>query len=129
MLRNLAVFAVILTCLLLVVPAGPASATQTTAKEALKANFLQFLPSYIEHIKKKDGKFLSAVHPELPESMYDFFFTATQNMMRYAEKNHLQPTVTCKDYGVCKVTWPQPNDSWAAQSFIRHEGTWRWLSE
>lgn len=33
----------------------------------------------------------------------------------------------CKKYKICKVTWPPPEDSWAAQSFIKHEGAWRIL--
>ena len=55
------------------------------------------------------------------------FIGITLDMMKYADDNNLSPAVTCREYEMCKVTWPQPGDSWAAQTFIRHEGVWRWL--
>lgn len=67
--------------------------------------------------------------PELPPEMADFFFDLTQGMMRHAEQHDLQPEIACRTYGVCTVTWPQPQDHWAAQAFIRHAGEWRWLAE
>ena len=109
--------------------ASPAMAGNKGQTEGLKKDFQQFLPTYIQHVREKDRSFLATIHPELPEEMYDFFFDATLNMMRYARSHDLQPDVTCKDYGVCTVTWPQPKNSWAAQTFIRHEEHWRWLSE
>lgn len=54
--------------------------------------------------------------------MHDFFFDATMAMMRCADEQGLEPDIECKEYEVCKVTWPQPGGSWAAQSFIRHDG-------
>lgn len=109
--------------------AAPAHAAEASEAQQLKADFQDFLSVYIRKMEEKDTDFLARVHPELPGELYDFFFDATQAMMRHAQKNGLPPDIACKDYGVCTATWPQPGDSWAAQSFIRHEGTWRWLSE
>lgn len=127
-LRSLSLIAA-LASLLLITLTAPAIAAKGDQVESLKADFQDFLPTYIEAVKKRDADFLAGVHPDLPKEMTDFFFDLTQDMMRYAETNGLQPSITCKTYGVCKVTWPQPEDHWAAQSFIRHEGKWRWLSE
>jgi hypothetical protein len=126
-IRNLSLIAAFASLLLFTFTA-PAIAAESEIK-SLKADFQDFLPTYIEAVKERDAAFLYRVHPDLPKEMTDFFFDLTQDMMNYAETNGLQPTITCKEYGVCKVTWPQPEDHWAAQSFIRHEGRWRWLSE
>jgi len=108
---------------------SPAVAGNSAQIESLKRDFHHFLATYLQHVQDRDNDFLAKVHPELPEQMYEFFFDATLNMMRHAQTHDLQPEITCKEYGVCTVTWPQPNDSWAAQTFIRHEGHWRWLAE
>jgi len=127
-IRNLS-FITVLASLLLITLTAPAIAAEGDLVESLKADFQDFLPTYIKAVKERDADFLAAVHPDLPKEMTDFFFDLTQDMMRYAETNGLQPSITCKAYGVCKVTWPQPEGHWAAQSFIRHEDRWRWLSE
>ena len=59
--------------------------------------------------------------------MSGFFIGLTMDMMKYADENNLSPTITCREYEICKVTWPQPGDSWAAQTFVRHDGNWKWL--
>ena len=118
-----------LATLVLISLTAPAISAEGERVESLTAEFQDFLPVYIQAIKQRDADFLATVHPDLPKEMTDFFFDLTLDMMRHAEANGLQPSVTCKEYGVCKVTWPQPDDHWAAQSFIRHEGQWRWLAE
>ena len=37
--------------------------------------------------------------------------------------------VTALRAAVAEFGCPQPNDSWAAQRFIWHEGNWRWLDQ
>jgi len=125
---NLTLIAVIAP-ILLITSTIPALSAVSARAESLKADFQDFLPTYIEAINNRDADFLATVHPELPTEMTDFFFDLTLDMMSYAETNGLQPSVACKTYGVCKVTWPQPEGHWAAQTFIRHEGRWLWLSE
>ena len=93
----------------------------------LESSFNGFLGTYIKEIKSGNTSYLKAVHPKLPEEQYDFFLNITLNMMKYAHENTLSPTVTCREFNICKAVWPQPANSWAAQSFIRHEGVWRWL--
>ena len=61
--------------------------------------------------------------------MRDFFFDMTLDMMKHAKEAGLEPEITCREYGVCKVIWPQPGDSWAAQSFIKHEGAVKIVGE
>lgn len=97
--------------------------------QALRSDFEPFLATYVRAVKQKDTAFLARIHPELPPEMVDFFFDLTQGMMRHAEQHDLQPEIACRAYGVCTVTWPQPQGHWAAQSFIRHAGEWRWLAE
>lgn len=96
---------------------------------ALRSDFEQFLPTYVQAVKQGNVAFLARIHPDLPPEMVDFFFDLTQGMMRHAEQHDLQPEIECRAYGVCTVTWPQPQGHWAAQSFIRHDGKWRWLAE
>ena len=93
----------------------------------LESSFNGFLGTYIKEIKSGNTSYLKTVHPKLPEEQRGFFIGITLDMMKYADDNNLSPAVTCREYEMCKVTWPQPGDSWAAQTFIRHEGVWRWL--
>lgn len=93
----------------------------------LEADFRAFLETYVQEMKQGNTEYLVSVHPDLPAEMHEFFFDATQAMMKYADEQGLEPTIECREYEVCKVTWPQPGGSWAAQSFIRHEGVWRFL--
>lgn len=95
--------------------------------DALEASFQAFLEEYWAEIKERDKAYLQTVHPELPEDAYDFFFDATLQMMEHSEKENLERTIECQEFRICKVIYPQPIDSWAAQQFIRHEGSWRWL--
>ncbi len=78
-------------------------------------------------MRRRNGAYLKSVHPKLPDEMYDFFFDVTLQMMQFSEDEDLEPTIECQEFKVCKVVYPQPNDSWAAQRFISHEGAWRWL--
>jgi hypothetical protein len=93
----------------------------------VEADFRAFLETYVQEIKQRNTEYLVNVHPDLPADMHDFFLEATQSMMKYADEQGIEPTIECREYNVCKVTWPQPGGSWAAQSFIRHEGVWRFL--
>jgi len=61
--------------------------------------------------------------------MYNFFFDVTLEMMKYSVDEGLEPTIECQEYKVCKVIYRQPNESWAAQQFILHENSWRWLGQ
>ncbi len=98
--------------------------------EELEERFQQFLDGYWPEIKKRNHAYLNSVHPILPEGMYDFFFDITLDMMRHSEENTgIEPTIECQDFEICKVVYPQPNDSWAAQRFILHEDAWRWLDQ
>jgi len=119
----------LMSCIFLFSFPSPGMAGEQQTIENLEKGFQQFLPIYIEKINQRDNDYLAEIHPDLPKEMYGFFFDLTLDMMKHAEANGLQPTVACKEYGVCKVTWPQPNDSWAAQTFILHKGRWRWLGE
>ena len=47
--------------------------------------------------------------------MHDLFFDATLQMMDFSEETGLERTIECQEFNVCKVVYPQPNDSWAAQ--------------
>lgn len=104
---------------------NPAEKQETGPEESFRA----FLQEYWAEIKDRDKEYLKSIHPELPEDMYDFFFDATLQMMEYSEDKNLERTIDCVDLDICKVTYPQPNDSWAAQQFIRHDGAWRWLPQ
>ena len=93
----------------------------------LEAGFQSFLNTYISQVKQRNVDYLRTVHPKLPADMYDFFFDLTLGMMKYAGEKSLSPDIECREYNVCKVIWPQPGESWAAQTFILHEGKWLWL--
>jgi len=96
----------------------------------VEAKFQEFLKEYWPQMKARNATYLKAVHPKLPTEAYELFFDVTLNMMQYAEKNEgVEPKIECQDFKVCKVVYPQPNDSWAAQRFISHEGAWRWLDQ
>ncbi len=93
----------------------------------VEADFQTFFEAYVQGITQRNTEYLLSVHPDLPSEMHEFFFDVTQEMMQYAGEHGLEPSVECREYNVCKVTWPQPGGSWAAQSFIRHQGEWRFL--
>ena len=122
--------------ILLMAPAfGPFSSAlpQTSegpeAASELARSFETFLQVYRHEIKRRNGPYLKSLHPKLPEEMHDFFFDVTLQMMRFSEEQGLRPTVECQEFKVCKVVYPQPNDSWAAQRFILYENSWRWLDQ
>ena len=119
-----------LNCLLaMAVAQSSLAATQDDGGD-LEGKFRQFLSEYWPQIKARNPDYLKAVHPKLPVEAYGFFFDVTLDMMQYAEKNEaVEPKVECQDFNVCKVIYPQPNDSWAAQRFILHQGAWRWLDQ
>jgi hypothetical protein len=118
---NLARASFFILCMALLIP------SLCLAEVGLETGFRQFLGTYIKEIRSGNREFLGTVHPNLPEEMQDFFIGITIDMMKHANENGLDPTITCRDYNICKATWPQPGDSWASQSFILHEGSWRWL--
>lgn len=93
----------------------------------LEADFRRFLENYVQQVEQRNASYLARVHPDLPPKLRDFFFDVTLNMMQHARGRALEPEIECKEYEVCNVIWPQPGGSWAAQSFIRHEGVWRFL--
>ena len=93
----------------------------------LQTSFMNFLSIYIKEIKQGNAGYLETVHPNLPADMHEFFIDITLDMMKYAGNEGIAPDITCREYDICKVTWPQPGDSWAAQTFVRHEGKWQWL--
>jgi hypothetical protein len=97
------------------------------SEENLEASFREFLGIYVGQIKSGNSQYLGTVHPNLPGEMRGFFIDVTLDMMKHADDKGLEPTITCRDYGICKVTWPQPGDSWASQSFILDKGSWQWL--
>ena len=105
-------------------PICPALGDETSE---LESSFRQFLADYIIQVKKGNREYLEVVHPGLPREQRSFFIGITIDMMKHADENDLKPAITCRDYGICKATWPQPGGSWAAQHFIRHDGNWRWL--
>ena len=94
----------------------------------LESSFQDFHSTYIREIKSGNTEFLRSVHPKLPEEIYSFFIGITLDMMKHANDEGLGPAVTCREYNICKATWPQPGGSWAAQTFILHEGKWQWLA-
>ncbi len=112
---------------------SPAQSTPERAGNAeneLEDGFRQFLDVYWSEIRNRDGAYLQSVHPELPAEMHNFFFDVTSDMMRYSdEKPGVEPAIECQEFNICKVIYPQPNNSWAAQRFILHEGAWRWLDQ
>ncbi|NNE83746.1 MAG: hypothetical protein HKN28_07225 [Alphaproteobacteria bacterium] len=114
--------------------AMPSSAhSQTTqgtdATGALTRSFQEFLLQYWPEIRSRNGTYLKSVHPKLPEEMHDFFFDLTLQMMQFSDEQGLDPKLECQEFKVCKVIYPQPNDNWAAQRFILHDDTWRWLDQ
>ncbi len=113
-------------------PSSPAlsqSAEGGAAKGALERSFQDFLATYRHEMRRRNRAYLKSFHPKLPEEMYDFFFDVTLQMMQFSEDQDLEPTVECQDFKVCRAVYPQPNDGWAAQRFILHEGAWRWLDQ
>ena len=105
------------------------SAEGRGATGELERSFQDFLTAYRPEMRRRNRAYLKSVHPKLPEEMYDFFFDVTLQMMQFSEDQDLEPTVECQDFKACKAVYPQPNDSWAAQRFILHEGAWRWLDQ
>ena len=100
-----------------------------TAPKELERSFGEFLEGYWQEIQQRNETYLASLHPKLPKEMHDFFFDATLQMMNFSEKKGLERTIECQNFKVCKVTYPQPNDSWAGQRFILYEGNWRWLNQ
>ena len=96
-------------------------------ENGVEADFRTFFEAYVQAIEQRNTEYLLGVHPDLPSDTHGFFFDVTQQMMQYAGEQGLEPTIECREYSVCKTTWPQPGGSWAAQSFIRHDGEWRFL--
>jgi hypothetical protein len=93
----------------------------------LESSFKEFLGTYIQEIKNGNADYLKTVYPGLPEEKRGFFMGNTLDMMKHAHENNLSPSITCREYEICKATWPQPGDSWAAQTFVRRDGKWQWL--
>lgn len=100
---------------------------ETIAK--IEASFQTFLTQYRREIKRRNHAYLKRVHPSLPAEMYDFFLDVTIRMMTYSDEKGIAPQVECREYKVCKATYTQADGSWAAQQFIFHDGTWRWLDQ
>ena len=121
-----------LVAVTLVVPGPPPaqSAADQESSGALGAQFQQFLSQYWQEVKQRNSAYLATVHPKLPTDAHEFFFDVTLNMMSHVETTQgIEPRIECQDFNVCKVIYPQPNDSWAAQRFILHDGNWRWLDQ
>lgn len=117
-------------CIVLMAIPQSSFAADDAGGNDVEAEFRQFLDEFRPQMKARNAAYLQAVHPKLPAEAYDLFFDVTLNMMQHAEKNEgIEPTVECQDFNVCKVVYPQPNDSWAAQRFILHQGTWHWLDQ
>jgi len=108
-------------------PAANGAASPTIAE--IEASFRTFLAEYRREIKQRNQAYLSRIHPNLPAEMRDFFLDVTIDMMKYSDANDIAPQITCREYAVCKATYTQPNDSWAAQTFILHDGAGRWLDQ
>jgi hypothetical protein len=100
---------------------------EKAAVAALETSFRSFLAEYRQEVRQRNVDYLKIVHPKLPPEQYDFFFDITLQMMRHSDENGLEPKIECREYGVCKAVYMQPGGSWAAQTFILHEGDWRWL--
>jgi len=128
----LAPFLLFLSIALALVPSSSPLSQTTAGPEAtneLERSFRAFLQEYRHEIRRRNGTYLKSVHPKLSEEMYDFFFDLTLQMMQFSEEQGLGPTVECQEFKVCKVVYPQPDDSWAAQRFILYEDSWRWLDQ
>lgn len=102
---------------------------ETIATGDLKRSFQAFLQDYRHEIRRRNAAYLKSVHPKLPEDMHGFFFDVTGDMMKFSEEQGLEPTLECQEFKVCKVIYPQPGGSWAAQRFILHDNGWRWLDQ
>ena len=109
--------------------ANAQTSSGTNITDELAHSFQEFLREYAAELKLRNIDYLKSVHPNLPEHMSDFFIDVTLDMMKYSEAEDLNPTIECQEYGVCKVTYPQPNNSWAAQQFIFYENSWRILDQ
>jgi hypothetical protein len=117
-------------CLLASIVAKSSIAITQDSSGDVEDSFRQFLGEYWPQMKARNSDYLKTVHPKLPAEAYDFFFDITLAMMQYAETNEaVEPKIECQDFNVCKVIYPQPNDSWAAQRFILYQGAWRWLDQ
>ena len=103
--------------------------TEPQTTNELKRSFQAFLDDYWQEIQHRNGTFLASVHSKLPKDMHYLFFDATLQMMNFSEETGLERTIDCQEFNVCKVVYPQPNDSWAAQRFISYKGEWRWLDQ
>jgi hypothetical protein len=95
----------------------------------IETSFRTFLTEYRREIKQRNRDYLSGIHPNLPADMHDLFLDITINMMKFTDENDVEPQIACQEYAACKVTYTQPNDTWAAQQFILHNGAWRWLEQ
>ena len=93
----------------------------------LQSSFQTFMGIYIREIKRGNTDYVKTVHPNLPGEMRRLFVGTTIDIMRYAEENGLSPEIACRENEICKIIWPQPRDSWAPQTFVRHNGNWQWL--
>ena len=112
-----------------VASAQSAAGTTTPTIPEIEASFQTFLTEYRHEIKQRKRSYLSGVHPSLPGEMHDFFLDITIDMMKFSDENDTEPKIECQVYNACKVIYPQPNDNWAAQQFIFHNGSWRWLEQ
>jgi hypothetical protein len=110
-------------------PAHSQATQGTDATGALTRSFQEFLLHYWPDIRSRNATYLKSVHPKLPEEMHHFFFDVTLQMMQFSDEQGLDPKLECQEFKVCQVIYPQPNDSWAAQRFILHDDTWRWLDQ
>lgn len=106
---------------------SPGGAGPTVAD--IEASFRTFLAEYRREIKRRNRDYLARVHPSLPAEMRDFFLDVTIDMMKHSDETGTAPQIDCQEYAVCKATYTQPGDTWAAQSFIFHDGAWRWLDQ
>lgn len=118
-----------LPCFMLPSSVRSEATEEPEATRELERSFQAFLDEYWPEVQRRNGTYLKSVHPKLPTEMYDFFFDLTLQMMNFSEERGLERTIECQEFKVCKVVYPQPNDSWAAQRFILHEGDWRWLDQ
>lgn len=128
---SMLILLVLIQALSLVLPSSVRSQATAGPKatDKLERSFQVFLQKYWQEIKRRNGTYLKSVHPKLPNEMHGFFFDSTLQMMQYSEQKGLKRTLECQEFNVCKIVYPQPNDSWAAQRFILHEGAWRWLDQ
>jgi hypothetical protein len=102
-------------------------APPASADEELEADFREFLQEYRRRMEARDRAYLKTIHPELPEDYYDLFFDATEDMSAHTRDRPSDRSVECDRFQICKITYPQPENHWASQRFIRQEGEWFWL--